>query len=154
NAAPVAVFVDTGHGGFGEMGTQKFTLQVMAAKKQDAADCVNALRKLLREVSIYRGKVISLERNSIGHDEPGFSTIRFHEVPKVAFNQIILPQDTLKIIERNTIRFFQKSAVLKKAGQSIKRGLLFYGPPGTGKTWTARWLTHSLPKVTVILVAG
>lgn len=153
--APIAVFVQEQYGQpHGEIGTQRFTMQVMAANKQVAADCINDLRKLLRQVSIYRGKVISLERLSVGHDEAGYSIIRFHEVPRVAFNQIILPQDSLHIIERNTIRFFQKSAVLRKAGQSIKRGLLFYGPPGTGKTWTARWLTHSLPNVTVILVAG
>lgn len=151
----LAIYVVEDYGQMhGDLAMQSFNLQVMAALKQDAAECINALRKLLREVSIYRGKIISLERATIGHDEAGYASIRFHEVPKVAFNQIILPPDSLQIIERNTIRFFQKSAVLKKAGQSIKRGLLFYGPPGTGKTWTARWLSHTLPNVTVILVAG
>ena len=153
--APIGIFVQEEYSySNGELGAQRFILQVMAAKKQDAADCINLFRKLLRQVSIYRGKIISLERSFVGHDEAGYSRIRFHEVPRVELNQIVLPPDSVRIIERNTIRFFQKSKILQQAGQSVKRGLLFYGPPGTGKTWTARWLTHSLPDVTVILVTG
>jgi ATP-dependent 26S proteasome regulatory subunit len=43
---------------------------------------------------------------------------------------------------------------LRKSGRSLKRGLLLHSAPGTGKTLTAKWLSSSLEKVTVILLSG
>jgi len=130
-------------------------LEVMSTTRDLAADGLETIRRLMRVHSIYRGKVISIEGGD-GYDDgtPGWTKVRFHHLPEVSGDAIILPVSTMRLIHRNTVGFFAQAARLKAQGHSVKRGLLFHGPPGTGKTRTACWLTHSLPNVTVFLVTG
>ncbi|MEZ6121952.1 MAG: ATP-binding protein [Planctomycetaceae bacterium] len=134
-------------------------MEVMAPTREEAGECLQELRRLIRQHSVYRGRVISIEARSCGDDyesvtATGGTHVRFHRLPPVASDAIVLPEDTMKRIKRNTVGFFQKVDRLKQHGFSARRGLLFHGPPGTGKTRTACWLTHSLPGVTVFLVTG
>lgn len=69
-------------------------------------------------------------------------------------NEIILPEQTLQLIERNTLHFIKHADLLRKSGRSLKRGLLLHGKPGTGKTHTIRWLAQSLEDLTVILMSA
>ena len=112
-------------------------------------DCIEAT---VRESASYRGKVLSLDcetdysGNSIG--------IVVHRMEPIDREQIILPEATLRLLERNLVRFVAQCAELAKLGMPTKKGLLMYGPPGTGKTHTIRYLASSLTGHTVLLATA
>ena len=68
--------------------------------------------------------------------------------------EVILPESTLKLLDRNVIDFAASTARLRAIGQPTKKGLLFYGPPGTGKTHTIQYLASSLANHTTLLVTA
>jgi ATP-dependent 26S proteasome regulatory subunit len=103
----------------------------------------------MRKRNVYRGHVLSL-----GVDEMHSLQVQFHRLPRIARENIILPQGLLERIERQTIRFGQHAAKLLAAGRHLKRGLLFHGPPGTGKTLTAMYLAGEISGRTVLLLTG
>ena len=67
---------------------------------------------------------------------------------------MILPEATIKLLERNVIQFSEQRPSLMRLGQATKKGLLFYGPPGTGKTHTIRYLANAVPNQTVFLITA
>jgi ATP-dependent 26S proteasome regulatory subunit len=84
--------------------------------------------------------------NSIG--------IVVHRLEPTGRDQIILPDSTIRLLERNLIRFVAQRPELAKLGLPTKKGLLMYGPPGTGKTHTIRYLAGSLKGHTVLLATA
>jgi AAA+ superfamily predicted ATPase len=110
------------------------------------------LEKMVHESGSYRGKVISLEQT---HDYSGMAgTVRVHKLRSVSRDEVILPEKTLKLLERNITGFIENRQRLKQLGMSAKKGLLFYGPPGTGKTHTLHYLASQLPGHTTLLVTS
>jgi ATP-dependent 26S proteasome regulatory subunit len=77
-----------------------------------------------------------------------------HRLRGVARQEVILPQKTLDLLDRNVIRFVQRRPGLSEFHMATKKGLLFYGPPGTGKTHTIRYLAKALPGHTTFLVSA
>lgn len=69
-------------------------------------------------------------------------------------DDIVLPEKTLALIERNTVGFVRDASRLAQLGLSVKKGVLLFGPPGTGKTLVVRWLAGSLEGYTKIIVAA
>lgn len=139
------------------MGGGALELEVMAATAEAASAFLEQVRDWAHHGSVYRGKVISLECSSEAVPSrrgQGAATVRFHRLPKVHREEIILPEETMAVIERNTRGFFSHAEALRRSGRSLKRGLLLHGKPGTGKTYTARWLASSLEDTTVILLSG
>jgi AAA+ superfamily predicted ATPase/ATP-dependent Clp protease adapter protein ClpS len=111
-----------------------------------------ALAAAVAAAQSYRGKVISLES---GEDHSGKSSgIMVHRLPKVKRSEVILPKETLALLERNVIDFAKQRSKLKALGLSAKKGILFYGPPGTGKTHTIRYLAGALPDHTTLLITA
>jgi hypothetical protein len=116
--------------------------------------------RMLRELELelgravsYRGKVLSLEC------EPSYrgmssGNIIVHRLPAVTAEELILPERTLALLERNVFGFFAAREKLTKLGMPMKKGLLFYGPPGTGKTHSVRYIAHRLPTHTTLLVTA
>lgn len=111
-----------------------------------------ALEQSIHQSSSYRGKVLSLEQTDM---YSGMAAgILVHRLPPVAREEVILPEQTLDLLERNIISFAKLREPLRTLKQSSKKGLLFYGPPGTGKTHTVRYLACTLPRHTTLLITA
>jgi len=110
------------------------------------------LERRIHEAQSYRGKVISLEQRDNYSGKAG--GVRVHKLRSVCREQVILPEKTLRLLERNVSEFIGQREQLHKLGMSIKKGLLFYGPPGTGKTHTIHYLASQLPDHTTLLITA
>jgi len=100
----------------------------------------------------YRGKILSLE------DRPDYRGrargVTVHRLPTVARDDVILPERTLRLLDRNVLRFVESRDQLRGLGQSTRKGILLYGPPGTGKTHTIRYLATNLPGHTTLIITA
>jgi SpoVK/Ycf46/Vps4 family AAA+-type ATPase len=74
--------------------------------------------------------------------------------PPITEADIILDDETERIIQRSIIDFHERREELMKVGLPGRRGVLFYGPPGTGKTYTCRYISHRLQSATTIVATG
>jgi len=120
---------------------QTFTQRTFAELEQ----AVHAARS-------YRGKILSLDGDA---DYRGRSRgIMVHRLPPVDRDQVILPERTLKLLDRNILDFVGSRGALREFGQSTRKGVLLYGPPGTGKTHTIRYLATNLPGHTTLIITA
>lgn len=110
------------------------------------------LEALIKKTASYRGKVISLEQNDRYSGQAG--TLRVQKLRSVRREEVILPAQTLHLLDRNVRDFIAQREALQKLGMPVKKGLLFYGPPGTGKTHTIHYLASQLPDHTTLLVTA
>jgi len=110
------------------------------------------LERRINQAQSYRGKVISLEQRDNYSGKAG--GVRVHKLRSVTREQVILPEKTLQLLERNVSEFIAHREQLLELGMSIKKGLLFYGPPGTGKTHTIHYLASQLPDHTTLLITA
>jgi hypothetical protein len=110
------------------------------------------LERIISQARSYRGKVISLEQ---GDNYSGRSAgVKVHKLRQVSREQVILPERTLRLLERNVTDFVKQREQLSALKMSVKKGLLFYGPPGTGKTHTIQYLASQLPDHTTLLITA
>jgi hypothetical protein len=110
------------------------------------------LEAAIEASSAYRGKVLSFDCDP-HYDGMSAGTLQVHRLASVERDSIILPEQTLALLERNVFRFIAQRERLRAVGMPVKKGLLFYGPPGTGKTHTIRYLAR-LPEHTTLLVTA
>lgn len=110
------------------------------------------LEQAVQAARSYRAKILSLDADS---DYSGRSRgITVHRLPPVSRNEVILPEQTLRLLDRNVLSFVNIRDQLRRLGQSTRKGILLYGPPGTGKTHTIRYLaTHLAGHTTLIITA-
>lgn len=115
--------------------------------------CFKTLEAAINTARSYRGKVLSFESEA---DYRGQSKgLLVHRLPDVGREAVILPDATLRLLERNVLKFVDSREMLRRLGQSTRKGVLLYGPPGTGKTHTIRYLANNLPgHTTLIITAG
>jgi cell division protease FtsH len=115
-------------------------------------DFLKRLEQAVQQAESYRGKILSLE---VGEHYSGRSSgITVHKLSTVARDQVILPANTLALLERNVLRFVGLRSRLAGLGLATKKGLLFYGPPGTGKTHTIHYLAGALKGHTTLLITA
>ena len=124
-------------------------VEVLAEDADYASALLEELRALMREHNIFRGQMISLESTMWGQVK-----VVFHERPTTRREEVILPEEVLAAIERQTLGIARRADALRAAGRHLKRGLLLHGPPGTGKTHTISWLAAELDQATVIVLTG
>lgn len=139
---------------FGRMGGPHVEIAVPPGAKGTAISrqLFERLEALVRGTASYRGKVISLEAMDRYSGHSG--TLRVHKLRKVRREDVILPEQTVRLLDRNVREFIQQREKLQKLGLPIKKGLLFYGPPGTGKTHTIHYLASQLPDHTTLLITA
>ncbi len=77
-----------------------------------------------------------------------------HRLPPVDRADVILPERTLRLLDRNVLSFVGNRESLRRLGQSTRKGILLYGPPGTGKTHTIRYLATNLPGHTTLIITA
>ena len=143
----------TGH--YGQVTGMQF--QVGTQNSPEGTQITQAFFRHLEESILkaesYRGKILSLEASD--HSYSGTSSgIKVHKLRVVERDQVILPQTTISLLDRNVIQFVKQREKLSQFRQATKKGLLFYGPPGTGKTHTIHYLARALEDHTTLLVSA
>jgi hypothetical protein len=114
--------------------------------------CFSKLESAVSAARSYRGKILSLDGDS---DYRGRSKgVMVHKLPSVRREDVILPEATLKLLDRNVLSFVGSRAQLRRLEQSTRKGILLYGPPGTGKTHTIRYLASNLPGHTTLIITA
>jgi ATP-dependent Clp protease adapter protein ClpS len=129
-------------------------IAVQAGAEGDAfaGRCFAELEEAIRAARSYRGKILSFDVES---NYGGRSTgIMVHRLPPVDRDQVILPAQTLRLLDRNVLRFIESRDALRRLGQSTRKGILLYGPPGTGKTHTIRYLASNLAGHTTLIITA
>jgi ATP-dependent Clp protease adapter protein ClpS len=114
--------------------------------------CFAELEAAVQAARSYRGKILSFEG---GRDYRGRSRgVMVHRLPAVDRHDVVLPERTLKLLDRNVLSFVRSRDMLRGCGQSTRKGILLYGPPGTGKTHTIRYLATNLPGHTTLIITA
>ena len=114
--------------------------------------CFSELENAVNAAHAYRGKMLSFEGDA---NYRGSSRgLMVHKLPPVMREDVILPEATVRLLDRNILHFVGNRAQLRKLGQSTRKGILLYGPPGTGKTHTIRYLASNLPGHTTLIITA
>ncbi len=140
----VMVRIPDQHGNDGGISVEVAGLDVAAAQALHAE-----LRELRSRLNVYRGHVLELVQQRMG----GIA-LAFSDLPATPREDVVLPDQVLRRIERHTVDVATHRDELLAAGQHLKRGVLLYGPPGTGKTHTTRYVVGALAGCTVLQLAG
>ena len=128
----------------------RLRVEVIAGDRDVAVAFLREMKAAMAERNVYRGQVISVAPEQFGV----LSLVKFHKLPKIARDDIVLPEGALERVDRHAIAFSEHASALTKAGRSLHRGVLMYGPPGTGKTLTVMYLAGRMTGRTVILMSG
>jgi hypothetical protein len=134
-----------------EMGPRvRLRVEVIAGDREIAVAFLREMKAAMGRLNVYRGKVISVAPEQFGVQ----GLVKFHNLPTVARDDIVLPEGALERIERHAVTFSEHKDALLAAGRSLHRGVLMYGPPGTGKTLTIMYLARRMADRTVVLMSG
>jgi ATP-dependent Clp protease adapter protein ClpS len=136
-----------------ESGTRiEIAVPAGAAGAEFVQRCFTELENAVHAAGCYRGKILSLD---IDADYRGRAKgVMVHKLPPVRREDVILPDATLKLLDRNVLGFVGSREQLRRLGQSTRKGILLYGPPGTGKTHTIRYLASNLPGQTTLIITA
>ncbi|MDP9434629.1 MAG: ATP-binding protein [Actinomycetota bacterium] len=126
----------------------RLVVEVAGLATGAAQEVLRELAELRDRLDVYRGQVVELRPGPAG------PTLVFAELPPTGRDDVVLPEDVLRRVERHTLDVARQRDRLRATGRHLKRGLLLYGPPGTGKTHTTRYLVQALQGTTVLLLSG
>jgi hypothetical protein len=147
NDKPIVLLTSLGDPHRGMSGGIK--VEALSAERDDAVAFLARLRALAHELNVYRGKVLSFN-----FTEWGSFGLKFHRLPDLTRDDLILPEADLDAIERHTLGIAAHADRLRAARRHLKRGLLLFGPPGTGKTFSVMYLVGRMPGRTTIMLSG
>jgi Tfp pilus assembly protein PilF len=106
------------------------------------ADFFGQLKEGVQRSPTLRGKVISFGGGNRYAGE--LTPLTIHELPSVSREELILPAETLAMLESNVLDFCRQRKELVSRGLPAKKRLLFFGPAGTGKTHAIHYLITAL----------
>jgi ATP-dependent 26S proteasome regulatory subunit len=98
-----------------------FNVNCFSKTRQSSLEWINNFEHMMKTQNHYRGKCLYVEGG-----------MRFHDVPSVSWEDVVLSDKVKNDIHLNAVAFLG-DAKLAKIGVT-KRGIMLYGPPGTGKT--------------------
>ena len=124
------------------------SVEVVGLETAVAQEVHNELAALRSRLNVHRGQVLELVPGGTG------MSVEFPVLAPTGREDVVLPEDVLRRIERHTVDMAVRREDLRAAGQHLKRGLLLYGPPGTGKTHTTRYVVQRLEGSTVLMLSG
>ena len=132
-------------------------IEILAPTGPASAELVkrsfSEIEKAVDAARCYRGKVLSFDADASYRGRS--RGLMVHKLPRIERANVILPEATLELLDRNVLNFVEGRAQLRQLGQSTRKGILLYGPPGTGKTHTIRYLASNLAgHTTLIITAG
>ena len=127
-------------------------LEVICAEQARARSMLGDLRRLMVQLNVFRGQVLSFGQPRMGF--VGAGPVMFHRRPAVAREELVLADGVLEAIEKQVVGIATYRDRLRASGQHVKRGLLLHGPPGNGKTLIVRHLLSRLDSHTVVLLTG
>jgi cell division protease FtsH len=133
-------------------GIQTVMLEVLSTDPALAREFLADIRRLIGELNIFRGQVLSFGESPFGHMAVG--PIVFLARPALERTRLVLPDGVLDAIELEVLGIGEHRDRLRAGGQHVKRGVLLHGPPGTGKTHTVRYLVSRASSATVLLLTG
>jgi hypothetical protein len=137
--------------GDSDMGTGGVHMHVVSDRTGAAQETATGIREESIRLNVFRGQVISFGQDMFGERA---AVLQFHSRPVIDLADVILPEETLAVIQRQAIGVAEHRERLLAARQHLKRGLLLFGPPGVGKTHTVRYLTSQLTDTTIVLLSG
>jgi len=144
--APIVAVLSRTDRPFGE---HALKLECVSPDRQAVPRLLADVRAAMREHNVFRGKVISL------HQRRDHSVaVRFHAVPTIRRDGVVLPPGTLERLERHALGIAEQGERLRASGRPLKRGVLLHGPPGTGKTLCVGYLVGATPGRTTVLLTG
>ncbi|SDJ09035.1 ATPase family associated with various cellular activities (AAA) [Frankineae bacterium MT45] len=123
-------------------------LEIVGLPVSHAQQILAELDHLRSRLNVYRGHLLDVQAGPTGMQ------LSFVSLPPVHRGDVILPEATLRRIERHAIGMAEHRDSLLAAGQHLKRGVLLYGPPGTGKTHTTRYIVSQMDGYTRFLMSG
>ena len=147
DAVPVAVLQRSANPRFGMAGS----FEILAEDEDVVSALLAELRATMDERSVLRGQIVSFIATEF---DPSVGGVTFLERPRIAREDVILPDGVLHRVSRQVLGVAEHRDRLLAAGQHLKRGVLLYGPPGTGKTHTVRYLAGARTDTTVIVLTG
>jgi AAA+ superfamily predicted ATPase len=130
---------------------QQPTLELMAHDRHIAQEAFNQLLSEAKRESIFKGSCLSLGKERVF--DRGVR-VRFHEWTPVSRDSIVLPEELMRVLERNVLGILQHAEKLRQSGWMSRHGVLLHGPPGTGKTLVVRYLAQACKDHTVIVLTG
>ncbi|MEC3977923.1 ATP-binding protein [Amycolatopsis sp. H20-H5] len=133
-----------------QFGQAMCRVEVLSVARETATVVRDRVEHLMSVHDVFRGQVLAFGTS----ENRGNELLTFLPRPKLADEDVVLPDGVLDAIERHTVSIASHGERLLAAGQHLKRGLLLHGPPGTGKTHTVRYLMGRLPGSTVIVLTG
>jgi Uma2 family endonuclease len=151
--APFALLLDVAEGYRGVRARIEIAAPPGEAGSRTGARLAERLRVETERGDAWRGKALVLDRAHADF-EISAAGVRVAPLAPVPREDIVLPEQTLALVERNTLGFARDAERLARLGLSARKGVLLYGPPGTGKTMVVRWLVGALPGYTKLLVAA
>jgi DNA polymerase III delta prime subunit len=125
------------------------TVEVAGLPVPAAQEVLAELDELRARLNVYRRQLLDVTMTPMGDIH-----LDFIDDAGLDRDDVVLPEDVLRRIERHALSVADHRARLLAAGQHLKRGLLLYGPPGTGKTHTTRYLLGRMTEYTRLVVTG
>lgn len=116
--------VDVGWGGC-------ISLRYFSIQKDTIAKFQNQITSYIAENNFLKGKKL-------------FSNGSFIKLPKVGWDDIILPDEVRNTIQKNVIDYITHIPELQEKGLPVKRGLLLHGNPGCGKTFLGKVIANEV----------
>lgn len=99
-------------------------------------ELANLAREILKRESIYKGKSIKLRTDNRGKLNPNASP-EFLHTDNIVVDELVLNDEELAQVEATLWAPITQTALCKKHGVPLNRGILLEGIYGTGKTMTA-----------------